>query len=92
MVASGKTHNNSIIILLLNIGTKLWNMQYAGWLLWIVPGRVLWIGSDLRGTFQRWVRCSDQVAAARTQRPGFPGSVGQNRKRPGGSGRRVTGS
>lgn len=43
MVASGKTHNI--------IGTKLWNMQYGGWLLYFVPGRVLWSESVHRGTF-----------------------------------------
>lgn len=72
MVAPGKTHNI--------IGTKLWNMQYGGWLLRVVPGgglgqspfiegRLISLSlrgpPDLRG--QAWRRVEWWVGAAGTQ-------------------------
>lgn len=64
MVASGKTHNI--------IGTKLWNMQYGGWLLFVCAGRVLW---GHRGTFD-FCSCTTQQHANTLAALSRPGAVG----------------
>lgn len=55
MVAPGKTHNI--------IGTKLWNMQYGGWLLF-VPVESCGV-SPFRGTFDFCSCAADRLRAGR---------------------------